>query len=119
LRSLAGPVATASSAPESRLLVGLDPDRICAAVADFYGLESSALALRHDPHVAQSVAAWLCRRHAEATLGDLAARFGLSRADSVPNLTRRFEARLATSTRLAEELRQILRRLTTDAESPA
>jgi hypothetical protein len=38
------------------------------------------------------VAAWLCRRYSDSTLAELAERFGLSRPDSVPNLTRRIDA---------------------------
>src|SRR5580693_8911416 len=65
------------------------PKRILAAVADYYDVEPALLAKRHDPHMARAVAAWLCRRHTEATLANLAEWLGLSRADSVPNLTRR------------------------------
>ena len=64
------------------------------------------------------VAAWLCRRHTEAPLRELAARFGLSRADSVPNLTRRIDAKLPTSPGLAAEIEQILRRMTTRIAVP-
>ena len=108
LRTLAGPAPVGLPAPEARQLAGLDPDRICATVAAFYGLEASSLARRHDPHIARPVAAWICRRYAEVSLRVLAARFGLSRADSVPNLTRRVEARLPKSAGLTEEIRQIL-----------
>jgi hypothetical protein len=54
------------------------------------------------------LAAWLCRRHSEAPLRKLAQKFGLSRADSVPNLTRRIEEKLSKSPGLSEEVRQIL-----------
>jgi hypothetical protein len=37
---------------------------------------------------------------------------GLSRADSVPNLTRRLEARLKTAPLLSDDLAEILRRAT-------
>ena len=59
------------------------------------------------------VAAWLCRRHTEATLGELAEWLGLSRADSVPNLTRRFQAQLKSQPELLNDLAEILRRATT------
>ena len=39
LRTLAGPALPNSSAPEARLLAGLDPELICATVARYYGLE--------------------------------------------------------------------------------
>jgi len=54
------------------LLSNLDPTRIFAAVAEFYGLDGSSLLRRHDPHLARAVAAWLRRRHTEASLRQLA-----------------------------------------------
>ena len=84
--------------------------RIFAAVMSFYGLDDAALSRHHDPHVARAVAAWLCRRHTEASLRELAAPLGLSRPDSVPNLTRRIETRLKTSPELSNDLAEILKR---------
>ena len=49
---------------------------------------------RGDPHIARAVAAWLCRRHSEVPLRELAPQLGLSRADSVPKQTRGMDARL-------------------------
>jgi hypothetical protein len=95
---------------EARQLAGLDPKRIFAAVTPFYGLDDEALSRRYDPHVARAVAAWLCRRHTEASLQELAASLRLSRADSVPNLTRRIETRLKTSPELSNDLAEILKR---------
>ena len=108
LRSLAGPIASNPPLAEARQLAGLDPKRIFAAVADFYGLDGASLSRRHDPHLARAVAAWLCRRHTEASLRELAEWLGLSRADSVPNLTRRLEARLKASPELSDDLAEIL-----------
>jgi putative transposase len=108
LRRLAGPVVADPPAPESRPLAGLDAETICSAVAAYYGLESSSLSHRRDPHIARAVAAWLCRRHTEASLRSLASRLGLSGAASVPNLTRRLGARLASSPQLAADLATIM-----------
>jgi hypothetical protein len=112
LRKLAG--ANPSKAPiaEARQLASLDPQRILAAVADFYDIEPALLAKRHDPHMARAVAAWLCRRHTEATLSELADWLGLSRADSVPNLTRRLQTRLASKPELRNDFSEILKRAT-------
>ena len=112
LRARAGPVVAAPAAPEARPLAALDPEVICNAVVDDYKLDPSALSRRYDPHLARAVAAWLCRRHTEAPLRELAVRLGLSRATSVPNLTRRMEARLEKSPRLARELAAITRQVT-------
>jgi hypothetical protein len=83
---------------------------IFAAVTSFYGLDDAALSRRHDPDVDRAVAAWLCRRHTEASLRELAAELGLSRPDSVPNLTRRIETRLKASPELSDALTEILNR---------
>jgi hypothetical protein len=90
---------------------GSDPERIFTAVAQFYGVDDATLARRHDPHLARAVAAWLCRRHTEAPMRVLAERLGLSRADGVPSLTRRLDARLKSSPRLAEDLEAIMRQV--------
>jgi hypothetical protein len=95
---------------EPRQLSGLDPNRIFAAATSFYGQDDEALSRRYDPHLARAVAAWLCRRHTEASLRELAASLGLSRPDSVPNLTRRIETRLKTSPELSNDLAEILKR---------
>jgi REP element-mobilizing transposase RayT len=117
LRRHASLIATNPPLAEARQLAALDPKRIFAAVAEFYGLEPAALSRRHDPHVARAAAAWLCRRHTEATLRELAGWLGLSRADSVPNLTRRLQKRLETSPKLSRDLAEILRRAS--ASTPA
>ena len=94
-----------------RLFAGRDAEAIFSAVSEHYGLDRSALAHRGDPHIARAVAARLCRRHSEDPLRELAPRLGLSRADSVPNLTRRMDARLQARPQLADELQQIMARI--------
>jgi hypothetical protein len=74
-------------------------------------MDRSALAQRGDPHIACAVDAWLCRLHSEVPLRELAPLLGLSRADSVPNLTRRMDARLRARPQLADELQQIMARI--------
>jgi putative transposase len=110
LRGLAGANRSNPPSREARQLAGLDPQRIIAAVAEFYGVEGSSLSRRGNPHLARPVAAWLCRRHTEASLRELAEWLGLSRADSVPNLTRRLERQLKGATGLADDLAEIMRR---------
>jgi putative transposase len=111
LRELAGPITADPPPPGARSLAGRDPEAIFGAVCKHYGLERSALARRGDPHIARAVAAWLCRRHCEVPLRELAPRLGLSRADSVPNLTRRIDARLRSHPQLADELQRIMARI--------
>jgi hypothetical protein len=96
--SRAVPVVSNPPAPEALQPAGLDPERICSAIAQFYGADRATLSRLYDPHLARAVAAWLCRRHTQAPRRGLAERLGLSRADSVPSLKRRLEARLTENT---------------------
>jgi putative transposase len=110
LRKLANATRSNATVAEARQLASLDPKRILAAVVDFYEVEPDLLSKRRDPHIARAVAAWLCRRHTEATLSELADWLGLSRADSVPNLTRRLDVRLKLQPKLLDDFAEILRR---------
>jgi chromosomal replication initiation ATPase DnaA len=47
------------------------PQRVLAAVAEFYDDAPAMLAKPHDPHIARAVAAWLCRRDTDSTLSEL------------------------------------------------
>jgi hypothetical protein len=111
LRRRSALVASNALLPEGRQLAALDPKRIFAAVAEFYGIDEATLARHHDPHLARPVAAWLCRRHTNVPHRLLAKPLGLSRGDSVPNLVRRLEARLKTSPRLARDLEAIMQKV--------
>src|SRR6516165_3161139 len=73
-------------------------------LSSYVDVEPALLAKRHDPNRARPVAAWLCRRHTEATLGELAEWLGLSQADSVPNLTPRFQAQLKSQPELLNDV---------------
>ena len=55
--------------------------------------------------------AYLARRHTSATNADLTEILGVSRAESVPNLTRRFERWLSTDRRVRKELERLERKL--------
>ncbi len=103
LRGLAGPAAFDPTIPEARQLASLEMETICEAVARYYKIEPESLTRRYDKHIARAMVAGLCRRYTETPLRELAERLGLSRADSVPNLTRRLESRLETSPRLARD----------------
>ena len=59
----------------------------------------------------EAAAAWLCRQHCEIALHELAPMLGLSRADSVPNLTLRIDAGLRSHPRLADDLKEIMARI--------
>jgi REP element-mobilizing transposase RayT len=117
LRQLVGTAPGDRSTAEVRQLLGRDPHAVIAAVADYYSVPLELFSRRHESHIARDVAAWLCRRHTEATLQELAAPFGLSGAMSVPNLTKRLEAKLARSPKLRRELNEIEKRLTSPSSA--
>ncbi len=98
-----------------------------AAVLDDYGRDPAAESRGHDPHRARTSGAWLCQRPGDTATGssrairrarvlyfrqgrwetplrDPAVRFDWSGAVCMPNRTRRREARLDKSSRVAPEL---------------
>jgi len=117
LRALAGPLGPEPSTAAARHLSGQSVEAICAGVAAHYGLESSDWMRLRAEVEPRSVAAWLCRRYTEAPLRELAGQFGLSRAGSVSNLTRRVDALLAESPALGDELAEIMLRVVADQPS--
>jgi hypothetical protein len=64
------------------------------------------------------MAAWLCRRHTVASLSEIAAALGRSRADSVPGLIRPLETRLKTTAHLLRDLDAIERCLVKQMTAP-
>jgi hypothetical protein len=67
------------------------------------------LSRRGDRHSARPAAAGLCGRRTEASLRQLAESLGISRADTVCNLTRQLERPLHETPQLTDELAEILR----------
>jgi putative transposase len=92
---------------ESRLIRGLELSRVCEAVCRTYQVGPTVLQRRGGRDEARAALAYVARLHTEATNAELAAVLGVTRADSVPNLTRRFARWL----REREEVRERLRRL--------
>jgi hypothetical protein len=81
---------------ESRLVQGIPLRRVCELVCESYGVAPTELSRRGSRHEARPVLAHLARQYTEATLAELAPILGVSRPESVPNLTRRFDAWLST-----------------------
>jgi REP element-mobilizing transposase RayT len=75
---------------ESRLIQGIELKRVCELVCREYRVKSSELSRRGSPHESRAALAYLARKHTMATHRDLVELLGVSRPDSVPNLTRRF-----------------------------
>ena len=74
---------------------GFSLERVRAVVCSYYGVETAELSRRGSRHPARAALAYLARRRTTATNAELMAELGLSRPESVPNLTRRFAGLLA------------------------
>ena len=85
--------------------------RVSEVVCAFFEIERAELSLRGSRHPARAALAYLARGRTAATNVELAATLRISRAESVPNLTRRFGAWLATDPRVRKQLRHSKERL--------
>jgi len=92
---------------ESRRMLGLSIARVSEVVCAGYGIKPLELARRGSRHPARAAMAYLARRHTTATNGELAAMLGVSRAESVPNLTRRFASWLSNDPQTRKQLRRL------------
>lgn len=92
---------------ESRQLRAAELSSVCDAVCQTYQVDRSTLRRRGSRAEARAALAYVARLHSEATNEELAEMLGVTRADSVPNLTRRF----ASWVMEREDVRERLRRL--------
>ena len=92
---------------ESRLLEGLSLDQVCEAVCSSYQIPPSALSHRGSRQPARAALAYVARQRTTATHAELMALLGVSRPESVPNLTRRFANWLTSDVRVREQLSRI------------
>jgi hypothetical protein len=92
---------------ESRLLQSLPLSRVIEVVCASYEIERSEMSRRGSLHPARAALVYLARSRTMATNTELAGLLGLSRAESVPNLARRFGAWLATDAKLRRQLRTL------------
>jgi len=94
-----------------RLIESLPLERVREAVCAVYEIERAELTRRGNSHPARAALAYLARLRTAATNAELAPALGLSRAESVPNLTRRFARALATNAKTPGESRRVEERL--------
>jgi putative transposase len=92
---------------ESRRIQGLSVSRVSEVVCAEFGIERSVLSQRGSRHPARAAMAYVARRHTAATNGELVEILGLSRAESVPNLTRRFDSWMASDRQVRKQLRRL------------
>jgi putative transposase len=92
---------------ESRLLQSLPLSGVIEVVCAYYEIEPTELSRRGSRHPARATLAYLARSRTMSTNAELATILGLSRAECVPNLTRRFAALLATDAGVRRHLKRI------------
>jgi hypothetical protein len=92
---------------ESRLVQGIALERVGEVVCASYGVDPAELTRRGSRHEARAALAYLARQHTVATHAELAEVLGVSRPDSVPNLTRRFAGWLADRKGVRERLKRL------------
>jgi hypothetical protein len=92
---------------ELRLMQGATLARGSEVVCALYDVDRAELRRRGSRHPARAALDYLARTRTAATNAELAALLGVSRAESVPNLTRRFAARLATDARVRQQLKAL------------
>jgi hypothetical protein len=90
---------------ESRLLQSMPLLRVVEIVCAYYEIERAELSRRGNRHPARATLAYLARSRTMSTNADLAVTLGLSRAECVPNLTRRFSASLAADAKFRRQLK--------------
>ena len=74
------------------------------AVCSRYGVDRGQLAARGSRSPARAALAYLAKHHTESTRAELVPILGLSRPESVPNLSARFAALLQTQSNARRDL---------------
>jgi hypothetical protein len=97
---------------ESRRMLGLCVSRVSEVIGAEHGIELSDLGRRGSRTPACAAMAYMARRHTAATNCELTEILGVSRLESVPNLTRRFEAWLTSDPCVRRQLRRLEDELT-------
>jgi hypothetical protein len=81
--------------------------RVVEAVCDEFGVERGELSRRGSREPARAAMAYLARRHTIATNADLIEILGVSQAESVPNLTRRYRKSLLRDARVRQQFERL------------
>ena len=117
LRQRLGDQAHRDLRRERRLLRGLDLARVIEAVCSWYGVDRGQLAARGSRSPARAALAYLAKHHTEATRAELVPILGLSRPESVPNLSARFAALLQSESNARRDLLALERALGLSGEN--
>ena len=87
------------------------------AVCSRYGVDRGQLAARGSRPPARAALAYLAKHHTEATRAELVPILGLSRPESVPNLSARFAALLQSESNARRDLLELERALGLSGEN--
>jgi hypothetical protein len=96
---------------ESRLARGHSLERVCNVVCSTYAIKRSELGRRGSRHPAWGALAYLAQRRTAATNAELMTVLGVSRAESVPNLTRRYASWLSSEAAIRGDYQRLEREL--------
>jgi hypothetical protein len=97
-----------------RRVQALSLSRVIEVVCDEFGIGETELSRRGSREPARAAMAYVARHHTAATNADLTELLGVSRAESVPNLTRRYDAWLTSDAAVRRQLRRLEERLTAE-----
>jgi hypothetical protein len=90
-----------------RRLGALDLTSLTDIVCRYFRIERRELSRRASRHPARAAFCDVARQHTAATNAELVPLLGLSRPESVPNLSRRYASRLRTSAQTRKEFRAL------------
>ncbi len=107
IKSRFGGSHPAPSLRQGRRLASPDPATVIAAVAKHYGVLVEDYCQRRSAAAGRDLAAHMAHRRTTAPLGELATAFGLTHPDSVSNLIRRAEKKLAGSPKERKDAKHI------------
>ena len=89
------------------LLRGVNLDRVIEAVCSRYGVDQAQVAGRGSRAPARAALAYLAKHLTESTRAELVPILGLSRPESVPNLSSRFANLLRTQASVRRDLKAL------------
>ncbi len=94
-------------------------ERVCQVVCAAYAIEPAELARRGSRQEARAALAYLARRRTAATHAELMGVLGVSRPESVPNLTRRFASWLSSDAGIGRRYHRLEEELDREPSAPA
>jgi hypothetical protein len=92
---------------EAREALHIDLVRVAQVVSQFSGVDPAELKRPGSRHPARAALVYLARQYTVSTNAELVPVLGVSRPESIPNFTRRFQQRFQSNTEVSGQLRQL------------